>query len=214
MIFFSRSDAAGEENLVRLLGDDRGAHAPVADGHLKQVARKPAEFTDLRDLEAHEWRYFARLKNHRVAGDECHRDFAERQEKGVVPRRNDGHYAFLLPFGEIAMALVTGNAVIFKPSEVTPLVGLKIAEICELGGLPRDLLQVAIGDGSVGAAIITQKPDKIFFTGSVATGKKNHGHRGREPNAGQSRARRKRSDDCARRRRRGFRDERGALGRL
>ena len=91
---------------------------------------------------------------------------------GVVAVISPWNYPFLLPFGEILMALVAGNAVIFKPSEVTPLVGLKIQEICNEAGLLPDLLHTVIGDGALGAEIIKNKPGKIFFTGSVATGKK------------------------------------------
>lgn len=91
---------------------------------------------------------------------------------GVVAVISPWNYPFLLPFAEILMALVAGNAVIFKPSEVTPLIGLKIQELCEKAGFPPDLIQTFVGDGSLGAAIIEHKPNKIFFTGSVATGKK------------------------------------------
>lgn len=91
---------------------------------------------------------------------------------GVVAIISPWNYPFLLPFAEIIMALVSGNAVIFKPSEVTPCVGLKIQELCAEAGLPPHVLQTLIGDGTLGAAIIQQKPNKIFFTGSVPTGKK------------------------------------------
>lgn len=82
------------------------------------------------------------------------------------------NYPFLMPMGEIVMAALAGNAVVFKPSEVTPLVGLKIQELFEQSGFPKNLIQTVIGDGALGAAIIEKKPAKIFFTGSVATGKK------------------------------------------
>lgn len=91
---------------------------------------------------------------------------------GTVVIISPWNYPFLLPFGEIAMALVAGNSVVFKPSEVTPLVGLKIQELCEEAGLPPGVLTTVVGDGALGAAMIQQKPAKIFFTGSVATGKK------------------------------------------
>ena len=91
---------------------------------------------------------------------------------GVVTVISPWNYPFLLPFGEILMALAAGNAVIFKPSEVTPLSGLMIQSLCEEAGFPEHLIQTVIGDGSAGAAIIEQKPNKIFFTGSVSTGKK------------------------------------------
>jgi acyl-CoA reductase-like NAD-dependent aldehyde dehydrogenase len=91
---------------------------------------------------------------------------------GVVAIISPWNYPFLLPMGEIITALAAGNAVIFKPSEVTPLIGLKIQELCEEAGFPANLIQTVVGDGQAGAAIIRQKPDKIFFTGSVPTGKR------------------------------------------
>lgn len=91
---------------------------------------------------------------------------------GTVAVISPWNFPFLLPFGEIAMALVAGNAVVFKPSEFTPLIGLKIQELCERAGLPEGLVQTVIGDGRLGQAIIDHKPAKIFFTGSVPTGKR------------------------------------------
>ncbi len=91
---------------------------------------------------------------------------------GVVTVISPWNYPFMLPMGDIVMALIAGNSVIFKPSEVTPLIGLKIQDICDEAGLPPDLIQTVIGDGTLGAALIQQKPNKIFFTGSVGTGKK------------------------------------------
>lgn len=92
--------------------------------------------------------------------------------KGVIAIIAPWNYPFSIPFGEIALALMAGNAVVFKPSEVTSLVGLKIAEIFEHACIPKNLLQVVIGDGRRGAALVKAGVDKICFTGSVATGKK------------------------------------------
>ena len=91
---------------------------------------------------------------------------------GVVLVISPWNYPLLLPFGEIVMALVAGNAVVFKPSEITPLIGLKIQDLLDRSGVPTGLLQTILGDGSLGAAAIRERPAKIFFTGSVATGKK------------------------------------------
>lgn len=91
---------------------------------------------------------------------------------GVVAVISPWNYPFLLPFGEIAPILTAGNAVVFKPSEVTPLIGLKIQSLFEKAGYPTGLLQTVIGDGTLGQALIEQKPAKVFFTGSVATGRK------------------------------------------
>ncbi len=80
------------------------------------------------------------------------------------------NFPFFLPFAEIVMALIAGNAVVFKPSEVTPQIGLKIQELIDSSHFPPGLVQTVIGDGSLGAALVEQKPAKIFFTGSPTTG--------------------------------------------
>ena len=91
---------------------------------------------------------------------------------GTVLVISPWNYPFLLPFADILIGLITGNAILFKPSEITPCIGLKIQELLHEAGLPDDVLQTLVGDGSIAAAAIQHKPNKIFFTGSVATGKK------------------------------------------
>jgi len=88
---------------------------------------------------------------------------------GIIPAWN---YPFSIPLGEAVMALMAGNTVVIKPSELAPLVGLKIGEIFARAGAPDGLVQVVTGDGRTGAALVEAAPDKIMFTGSVATGKK------------------------------------------
>lgn len=90
---------------------------------------------------------------------------------GVIAVISPWNYPFLLPLGEIIMAVATKNSVLFKPSEITPLIGLKIQSLFESAGFPVGLVQTIIGDGKAGIEIINNKPDKIFFTGSVTTGK-------------------------------------------
>ncbi|MEO6050113.1 MAG: aldehyde dehydrogenase family protein [Pyrinomonadaceae bacterium] len=88
---------------------------------------------------------------------------------GIIPAWN---YPFSIPLGETVMALMAGNTVVIKPSELTPFVGLKIGEIFEKAGLPDGCVQIVSGGGTTGAALVEAKPDKVMFTGSVATGKK------------------------------------------
>ena len=72
-----------------------------------------------------------------------------------------------------APALACGNAMVFKPSETTPLCALKIAEILTEAGLPKGLYNVVQGAGDVGAALITDpRVAKVSLTGSVPTGRK------------------------------------------
>lgn len=88
---------------------------------------------------------------------------------GIIPAWN---FPFSIPLGEAAMALMAGNTVVIKPSELTPMVGLKIGEVFEKAGFPKTAVQIITGDGRTGAALVDAAPDKIMFTGSVATGKK------------------------------------------
>ena len=88
---------------------------------------------------------------------------------GIIPAWN---YPFSIPLGEAVMALMAGNTVVIKPSELTSLVGLKIGEIFEKVNLPTNCVSVVTGAGLTGAALVAAAPDKIMFTGSVATGKK------------------------------------------
>lgn len=88
---------------------------------------------------------------------------------GIIPAWN---YPFSIPLGEAVMALMAGNTVVIKPSELTPFIGLKIVEIFGKAGFPKDTVQAVIGGGETGAALVEAAPDKIMFTGSAATGKK------------------------------------------
>jgi succinate-semialdehyde dehydrogenase/glutarate-semialdehyde dehydrogenase len=91
---------------------------------------------------------------------------------GTVLIISPWNYPFLLPFADILMAIVAGNSVIFKPSEFTPSIGLKIQQLCDESGLPPNLVQAVFGHSDLGEALIQKKPGKIFFTGSTAVGKK------------------------------------------
>jgi acyl-CoA reductase-like NAD-dependent aldehyde dehydrogenase len=81
------------------------------------------------------------------------------------------NYPFYQAIVPIACALAAGNTVVYKPSEHTPLTGL-VEDLLAEAQLPPNWVQVAYGDGAVGAALVAEKPDKIFFTGSTRTGKR------------------------------------------
>jgi succinate-semialdehyde dehydrogenase/glutarate-semialdehyde dehydrogenase len=94
------------------------------------------------------------------------------QPLGTIGIISPWNFPWAIPLGEVVMALMAGNAVVLKPSELTPLVGLKIADVFKRAGLADGLLQVLTGDGTTGAALVEAGVDKIMFTGSVATGKR------------------------------------------
>jgi acyl-CoA reductase-like NAD-dependent aldehyde dehydrogenase len=91
---------------------------------------------------------------------------------GVVGIISPWNFPWAIPLGEVVMSLMAGNAVVLKPSELTPFVGLKIADVFARAGLPEGLLTVLTGDGRTGAALVEAGVDKIMFTGSVATGRR------------------------------------------
>src|SRR5437763_6476101 len=94
------------------------------------------------------------------------------QPLGVVGIISPWNFPWAIPLGEVSMALMAGNAVVLKPSELTPLTGLKIGDVFRRALLAEGLLQVLTGDGATGAALVEAGIDKIMFTGSVATGKR------------------------------------------
>jgi acyl-CoA reductase-like NAD-dependent aldehyde dehydrogenase len=96
----------------------------------------------------------------------------DRTPFGVVVVISPWNFPLSIPLGQVVAGLLAGNAVILKPSEVTPRVGNAIADLLATAGLPPNLFQLVQGDGRVGAELIAHRPDKVFFTGSNATGKK------------------------------------------
>jgi acyl-CoA reductase-like NAD-dependent aldehyde dehydrogenase len=89
---------------------------------------------------------------------------------GLVGVIGPWNYPIANSFGDCIPALMAGNAVILKPSEVTPLSSLVMEEMMRECGLPENVFQVATGDGSTGAALIAEV-DCVMFTGSSRTGK-------------------------------------------
>jgi succinate-semialdehyde dehydrogenase/glutarate-semialdehyde dehydrogenase len=89
---------------------------------------------------------------------------------GVIAVISPWNYPWSIPFGEVAIALMAGNGVVLKPSELTPLIGDRIRIACEKSGVPDGLVRVLQGGGEVGQALVESSVRKVFFTGSVATG--------------------------------------------
>lgn len=92
--------------------------------------------------------------------------------RGVVGVIGTWNFPFVIPMGDVVAALVTGSAVVAKPSEVTPLSLEKAKEIFDATGLPEDLFTVVHGGGDVGQAMIEGGIQKLCFTGGTETGKR------------------------------------------
>ena len=89
---------------------------------------------------------------------------------GVVANISAWNYPWFVGGNVFIPALLTGNAVLYKPSEYAAMTGLAIARLLHAAGVPADVFVPLIGGGAVGAALLEQKVDGVFFTGSYATG--------------------------------------------
>lgn len=89
---------------------------------------------------------------------------------GVVVNISAWNYPWFVGGNVYIPALLTGNAVLYKPSEYATLTGLAMARLLHEAGVPKDVFIAVVGGGEVGAALMAQKIDGLFFTGSHATG--------------------------------------------
>lgn len=95
-----------------------------------------------------------------------------REPYGVIGIISPWNYPFAIPASQSLAAMVTGNAVVLKPSELTPLSALELAKLLREAGFPENIFQLLIGDGSTGAELVESNVDKLIFTGSVMSGKR------------------------------------------
>ena len=91
---------------------------------------------------------------------------------GVIANISAWNYPYFVGANVFVPALLTGNAVLYKPSEFATLTGLAIAELFKDAGVPTDVFIPVIGGGQVGAELLKQPINGVFFTGSYATGAK------------------------------------------
>lgn len=89
---------------------------------------------------------------------------------GVVANISAWNYPWFVGCNVILPALLTGNTVLYKPSEYATLTGLEITRLLHEAGVPKDAMICLVGGGDVGVALLAQKIDGVFFTGSYATG--------------------------------------------
>ncbi|MGW1991460.1 aldehyde dehydrogenase family protein [Embleya sp. NPDC001921] len=100
--------------------------------------------------------------------------FTLREPIGVVGQIIPWNFPLLMAAWKLAPALVTGNVIVLKPAEDTPLTALRLAALCEEAGVPAGVVNVVTGFGPTAGAALAEHPgvDKIAFTGSTAVGKR------------------------------------------
>ena len=91
---------------------------------------------------------------------------------GVIAIISSWNYPLAIPLSQIIPAVAAGNAVVCKTSDFTPQCGALIEKLFLDAGFPKSLVTVIQGGGEVGQALIDAAPDKVIFTGSVATGRR------------------------------------------
>ncbi len=91
---------------------------------------------------------------------------------GVVANISAWNYPWFVGGNVFIPALLTGNAVLYKPSEYAAMSGMAMARLLHAAGVPEDVFVPLIGGGAVGTALMDQRIDGLFFTGSYATGSK------------------------------------------
>jgi acyl-CoA reductase-like NAD-dependent aldehyde dehydrogenase len=95
-----------------------------------------------------------------------------REPLGVVANVSAWNYPYFVGSNVFVPALLTGNAVLYKPSEYAALTGILIGELLHKAGVPEDVFIVLPGGGETGAALVGQPVQALFFTGSYATGRR------------------------------------------
>jgi acyl-CoA reductase-like NAD-dependent aldehyde dehydrogenase len=91
---------------------------------------------------------------------------------GLVANISAWNYPWFVSCNVVVPALLAGNAVLYKPSEIATLSGQHLVRLLHAAGVPGDVLALVIGGGAAGAALLEQPIDGLFFTGSVATGQR------------------------------------------
>ena len=114
----------------------------------------------------------ASIATQTVLNDGGMREEIEHTPLGVVANISAWNYPWFVGGNVFIPALLTGNAVLYKPSEYAAMTGVAIARLLHAAGVPKDVFVLLTGGGEVGTALLAQKIEGLFFTGSYATGAK------------------------------------------
>lgn len=160
---FAAAVAQRKEELAALLTSEMGK--PIAQSRNELIALQSRLKFFLASVDA-------------AVADEVVHDERGWQEKisyeplGLVANISAWNYPYFVGSNVFVPALLTGNAVLYKPSEFATLTGLAITEALQEAGVPAGVFAPVIGGGEAGRALLEQPVDAVFFTGSYATGRK------------------------------------------
>jgi acyl-CoA reductase-like NAD-dependent aldehyde dehydrogenase len=112
------------------------------------------------------------LRDETVLGTGPTTEVIAHEPLGVIANVSAWNYPWFVGSNVFVPALLTGNTVLYKPSEHATRTGLAIERLLHEAGIPKDAFVAAVGAGGVGRAVVDQPVDGVFFTGSYATGKR------------------------------------------
>ena len=112
------------------------------------------------------------LKPRKVSADAAMEERITHEPLGVIANISAWNYPWFVGANVFVPALLAGNCVLYKPSEFAAMTGLEIARLLHEAGIPEDVFVPLIGAGEVGAALLKQPVDGVFFTGSYGTGRR------------------------------------------
>jgi acyl-CoA reductase-like NAD-dependent aldehyde dehydrogenase len=155
------------ESLARRLSEDTGK--PLVDSLLTELMTIPLFLEHYRKVAP---RVLARRRVRTPIVFFGKKSYVEHFPIGVVGILSPWNFPLQLSVVPALSALIGGNTVVIKPSEVTPLCGEIVRELFAAIPLPVGVVEVVQGDGATGAALVEAGLDKVFFTGSVPTGRR------------------------------------------
>jgi acyl-CoA reductase-like NAD-dependent aldehyde dehydrogenase len=112
------------------------------------------------------------LEPHKVFDEGGMRERIEHEPLGVIANISAWNYPYFVGSNVFVPALLTGNSVLYKPSEYATLTGIEIGNLLHAAGVPQDVFTVLVGGGRVGIELLKHPVDGVFFTGSYHTGAK------------------------------------------
>jgi len=151
------------DECASILTQDMGKPLGQAAGEIKGTVGRIAFFLE---------HTASRLAKKRVFAEGGMEEDISFEPLGVVANISAWNYPWFVGSNVFVPALLTGNTVLYKPSEFTPRTGRMIAELVKDAGIPQDVFQCVSGGAGTGSDLLKQDVNGVFFTGSYATGKK------------------------------------------
>jgi acyl-CoA reductase-like NAD-dependent aldehyde dehydrogenase len=154
------------EDLARTLTSEMGKPIRQSANELKALPARIEFFLEHTDAATAEEVVL------RPSGSPAMEERIRYEPVGVVANISAWNYPYFVGSNIYLPALLTGNAVLYKPSEFATLSGLAVTELLYQAGVPREVFQPVVGAGDAGRALLQQEVDAVCFTGSYATGKR------------------------------------------